>query len=157
MIDAPAGLRLAVHEPHEAGDPAAYLEADHHRGADLQLCQPPGVLILARGRMKRILDAEQAQVLEVLDDPGQGVERDALEGLRIGGGEGRLRDVDPLDELRVRVGQRDEDGVAAGRVEQRVETALQDRVGVGAPEVLEVDRQLGVDDIEPALRAAACQ
>ena len=114
--------------------------------------QAPGVARLLSARGDGVTDLEDAHVLEARADPGQCLERLALQDLGAALREGGLGGRDGFDALAVAVEQREEDGVGASGLAQDVEALADHRIGVAGGDVLEVDRDFGAGKVDAERR-----
>ena len=135
----------AAHCPHA--------EADQEQRTDVQARQALGVARLLGFDIDGVADLEDPHVFEPRADPGQRVERLALQHLRPALRERTLRRGDGVDALAVPVEQRKEYGVGIGGLAQDVEALANHRIGVAGSDVLEIDRDLCASEVNTERRA----
>ena len=155
QVRVPAVARQSRAQRDEAGRLALRREADDERGADAQRRQLRRFRREIAARLRRVADLDDAQVLQPIAQVREPLERLAAQRLGIESREQAGRADDVLDDRVRGIERRDQQRVEARSLAQRFEVLAHQRVGVLVGEILEIDRGLGEQDIQPRLRSRA--
>src|SRR5690606_38408087 len=151
QVRAPLGADRRRADTEHAAELAADVEADDEQRADVQARELRGVVALQRVRRLRVAGFEQAQMAEPRLDPGKVAERAASQHFGAAGRERRATRVDLVEVPGFGIEQRDEDGVRAADVGQRLEARDDALLEVVRSDALEVDGDLRAGQIEAGL------
>ena len=152
-VPAVAWLRRA--ERHETVHAAVQRQPANQQRAHAELGEARGVDGEIASRGQRVAHLQDAQVAERAGEVRQPLDRVALHHLRVEWGEEPGGAGYPLDGLLLGIEERDADRVGAGCFAQRLEVALDAVVTGFAGQRLEIDGDLGGEDIESDCGAAA--
>ena len=155
MIGVPLVDGPFVGEREESTDLVAHRESDDQAGTDAELRQPFVLPARSLRRVAGIRDLDDSQMTQVLPEPWPVLQRIVLERRGIAAGEHSARGKDCIDGRDFVIEQRDEGGIATGRIGQFGDSAAQlFEIGVRI-EVLDVDGDLGLQRIDCATGAFA--
>ena len=155
---APARLGLPEEESQATGTLAMNVETDEQEGTAPHRREMRGIggLTGALGSVG-VGDAMDPEVLEVLVEPGQLIEGEAGQDLGIAHSERAAGRQDLANPLAGLVQQDDGNSIAGRLVPKRLDSSGEDRISSAAREVLQVHRQLGVNDVKaPGFPGAHC-
>ncbi len=108
QIGGPIGIRRGGAHTEHPSEPAANVETDDQQPTDVEAGQIRGVVHLGQGRFCRVLDLEDAQVLEPSLDPRKVGELASQQYFGIARGERGTTGVHPLESGAILGNERDE-------------------------------------------------
>jgi hypothetical protein len=155
QVRVPAVARLRRAQRHEAADATVQRKSTDQQGSDAEFRETRGVRRLFPAGRQRVPELDDPQVLEAVGQQRQALEGIPLHHLGVERGEQRRGTRHPLDDFLLGVEECDADRIHPRGLAKRLEVALDAAVAAFARERLEIDCDLGGEDVESDGRAIA--